>query len=163
MNALSDSGTITTTAVSSNLQVSKYIRNITDVTKNSGVAFPYGGNNYYSGAGDVTANPGETLEYLIVVANSGTADATATVLTDSVPAFTVIDTTTFGVDTDFDDAADDITDGTESLTTRDGGFVYINGNVITVYLGTGASDNPGTGGTVTGGTTNVVLFQVDLQ
>jgi uncharacterized repeat protein (TIGR01451 family) len=144
--------------------VSKYIRNDTNAGLNTGTAdINYGGVDYYSDAGDVTANPGDTLEYLIVVANSGAASATATVLTDSVPAFTLIDTTTFGVDTDFDGAAD-ITDADEDLEAQGDGIVYISGNAITVYLGTGADDTaPGTGGTVTGGTTNAVLFQVDLQ
>ncbi len=165
MNALSDSDTITTSAVASDIQVSKYIRNITDGTKNTGAAdINFFGTDYYSDAGDVTANPGETLGYLIVVANSGTADATVTVLTDSVPAFTVIDTTTFGVDND-NDGAVDITDVDEDLEAQGDGIVYINGNLIAVYLGTGANDTApsGTGGTVTGGTTINVLFEVDLQ
>lgn len=163
MNSLSGSDTITTTATTSDLQVSKYIRN-TNAARNTGTAdITYATVGYYSDPGDVTANPGDTLEYLIVVANSGAADATSTVLTDSVPAFTAITLASFGVDTNFDGNAN-ITDANEDLEARGDGIVYINGNDITVYLGSGADDTaPGTGGTLTGGTTIAVLFQVGLQ
>lgn len=82
-----------TTVAAVGLSVTKLVRNVTNAVVGGGLV-NYGGQDYY--ANGVTGNPGEVLEYLIVVSKSASASsATSVVVTDPIPVFTTFLTTAY--------------------------------------------------------------------
>lgn len=81
---------LTSTWVSApNVVIAKYVRNVSTGTAGTGVAStPVGSvtSTYYPTG--VIGAPGETLEYMVVVENTGDAYAEAVTVTDAVPLFT---------------------------------------------------------------------------
>lgn len=71
------------TVVRSALTVTKYVRNAT-TANGTGTSIAFGGETYYDSG--VNGNPGETMEYLIVIENPPTyADAQNIVVSDPIP------------------------------------------------------------------------------
>jgi uncharacterized repeat protein (TIGR01451 family) len=156
-----------TTVRNVNLTVQKLVRNVTTGTAGAGVATAFNGSNYY--ASGVTANPGDTLEYLIVVTNAvGAANATAVRISDPLPPFTTYTPGTMFVENS----------GTLSAALNDSGAdgdaAEFSGTAVYFYLGAGGTDggvagpltNDGTGGTLSGtapANASRALFRVTIN
>jgi uncharacterized repeat protein (TIGR01451 family) len=146
------------------LDVQKYVR---DIDNASGTPdYSVGGVGYYD---SVSAAPGATLEYIIVVTNdTGEAlEAKNVVIEDTIPQFTSYVPGTMRLDPDgtgFQDLSDSATDAGET----DNAANPINASKIWIYAGSGGSDenvgaNTGTGGTLADGVTTIGLFQVTID
>ena len=146
-----------TSVIAGALAITKYVRNVTTGNAGTGAAFPYDGSNYYLTG--VTGNSTtDTLEYLIVIANSGPGDATDVTVTDDINAFLTLATTSVDIDTNGDgtfDRADAVNNDGASIT----------GTVLTVYAGVGGTAVGTTGGTIVfdATPTSVVRFQAAIQ
>lgn len=148
------------------LTITKFVRNDTPATTfNPAVAdITVDGVDYY--AAGVTGNPGDTMQYLIVIDNSAAGAGTASniVVSDPVPQFTTyqagtieLDATGTGVFVAQDDG--DTTDAAEF----DGGA-----NIVYVYAGAAGSAGAagfgnGTGGTLAAGEISYIRFDVVID
>lgn len=160
----------TVTTVQQLLTVTKYVRNVTTPAVPVGPppSLTIDGETYY--ASGVVGAPGETLEYLIAVTNTTSGnDATDTVISDVVPAFTTFDATGFAV---LDDAGVDT--AVTAAEDNDAGETVTALGVTTVYLYPGSathgddtdggSGNPnGDGGTIAGGDSAYGRFRVVID
>lgn len=140
--------------------LSKYVRNITKPGSGTGVAYVYNSTNYYPAG--VTAEPGNTLEYILVAANTSTSGGvTASIITDALPTtfvtfkpgvYTGSKDVTYVSDTNvvsYYTAASDSDQATYSAPT------------MTVYVGTGATSSAG--GTIPASSRVLVLYQVTVN
>lgn len=165
-----------TTVQGATLTVNKYVRNLLNANGNTGGAGATainGGATYYTGG--VTGNPGDTLEYAIVIANSGGGNATDVVMEDTLPPYTNYVASSIQVDTNGDTTYDVTLPGSDTEAhDQVGGIVETNTGVaattakIKVYAGTGGSETAvggygGTGGTVAGGGSTVVLYRITID
>ncbi len=117
----------------------KYVRNI-DTVSGTGTPVDLNGTNFYSAG--VTAIPGETLEYALVIETS-TTGLTNAVVTDTPPAFTIYQTsTTF-------------------YNANGAGEVAITDNASAPFMP--LTDTGHNLGTIPGSETWVVKFQVKLE
>ncbi len=161
----------TTTVLVISLTVTKYVANVTAAVV-GGTPFPAvgtlntglgaGGIVYY--ATGVTGNPGEVLEYVIVISNgAGAATASDIVISDPIPNFTSL-TSNIALDpgtTVWSDVA---------ITPDNGDFAESDGTSVFIYAGDGTAagegvDNvgaPGTGGRLAAGATTIGAFQVTI-
>lgn len=176
----STTANVTTTAHSSSLTVTKYVRNATAaVVGTTATTAPagIGGATYYQTG--VSGKPGDILEYLLIIANSGTGSATAVIATDPVPVYTVLRTaatysyTPSGAGTALmTDIFAQAWNGTTLQTFIPNGSgiatvgygksaALIAGSAMTYYLGSGSTTSSG-GAIATGGTTYVV-YQVTIN
>ena len=130
------------------LGVTKYVRNITDSSKNSGGGVSIYGATYFTSG--VTGNPGDTLEYLVVTTNSSSADADNVVFTDTMPTYTTYTASSLVVDANGAGGFDTVIVGDTETDAVAGGVIGVSGNTITVYAGVGGTENSGSeaGGTV---------------
>jgi uncharacterized repeat protein (TIGR01451 family) len=155
---VSNTLTTTTTVTGLDVTVSKTVRNVFNAAGNaSGVgATPLiGGAVYYTGG--VSADPGDTLEYLINVYNAaGASTATDVVITDAIPEFTSFvagsiqmdpGTGTFGGQSD----AVDSDEGEEDAGT------------VTIYAGSGGDGATDTGGSLPANTNTYGRFRVLVE
>jgi hypothetical protein len=153
-----------TTVRNVNLTVQKLVRNVTNPVVGGGTTATVGGNTYY-GTG-VTGNPGDTLQYLIVVTNAvGAANATSVRISDPIPPFTTYTPGSMYVENG----------GTLSAalndSANDGDAAEFGGTAVYFYLGAGGNDggagvNDGVGGTLTGTAPNNVsraIFSVTIN
>ncbi|MFZ5562207.1 MAG: hypothetical protein ACOY41_11930 [Pseudomonadota bacterium] len=154
-----------TTVTNVNLAVQKLVRNVTTGVAGVGPAVVFDGSSYY--ASGVTANPGDTLEYLIVVSNAvGAADATNVRISDPLPPFTTYAPATMRVENG------GLLTAFLNDSGADGDAAEFSGSAVYFYLGAGGSDGPGaltndgTGGTLTGLAPDNVsraLFRVNVN
>lgn len=149
------------TVVRSALTVTKYVRN--DTTANgAGTSTVFGGQTYY--ASGVNGNPGETMEYLIVIENpAGYGDAQNIVVSDPIPQFTTYSANSIQLDANGLGLAAQLDSDSGDAAEFDGGA-----NTVYAYAGLGGTDGAvgfgnGTGGTLSGGETSVVVFQVTID
>src|SRR5690554_1489747 len=146
------------------LTVTKYVRNVTNATFNTGAADINDGTNgfYLSG---VSGNPGDIMEYLVVIDNTatGASEASSVVVSDPIPQFTTLDGTSVALDTGA---------GTLSIigsTVDTGAAEYdASSRTLYVYAGAGGDATPagaaiGTGGTLPGGEISRVRFSVTID
>ncbi|MDF3029947.1 MAG: hypothetical protein K0R03_505 [Moraxellaceae bacterium] len=153
-----------TTVRNVNLTVQKLVRNVTNPVVGGGTTATVGGNTYY-GTG-ITGNPGDTLQYLIVVTNAvGAANATSVRISDPIPPFTTYTPGSMYVENG----------GTLSAalndSANDGDAAEFGGTAVYFYLGAGGNDggagvNDGVGGTLTGTAPNNVsraIFSVTIN
>jgi uncharacterized repeat protein (TIGR01451 family) len=146
------SGNITDTYTSGLATFTKYVRNATIAVVGGGGAltFPGAGPTYYRTG--VTAQTGEVLEYLIVVANTGTGSISSCVVTDILPvAYSTINTTP----NNESDVASYLTAGSDSDAATWAS------PTLTVNVGTGATNVAG--GSIIAGELVHVLYQVTVQ
>ncbi|MZR63243.1 hypothetical protein [Alcanivorax sp. DP30] len=148
------------TVYRSALTVTKFVRNDSN-PNGTGTSTSFNGQTYYDSG--VNGNPGDTMEYLVVVENpAGYGDAQNIVVSDPVPQFTTYVASSVQMDVDggglvgYADTADN------------GDAVETDGSTIYVYAGVGGDDTAaglgnGTGGTLAGGETASVLFQVTID
>lgn len=155
-----------TTVLSVGLSVQKLVRNTNYAAGAGGNAggtggVVYGGNTYYTGG--VTGNPGEVLEYMIVVTkNASTSSATSVKISDPIPPFT----TYVGGSMQLDNGS-----GATALNDSgsDGDAGETDGTSVYFYPGTGGSDGPGagvndgTGGTLGANAVSRALFRVTIN
>jgi len=146
------SDTVTTTAQAPALTITKNVRNVTA-----------------SGSFDTTAtaDPGDTLEYRIQVANDGSVAATSVVLTDSDNANTTYtsesikigSSSTCASNTARDD--DNTQEGGETCSADDCGQGKAVSGSITAYLGNGATETAG--GSLAVSSSVYICFQVTVD
>lgn len=149
------------------LTVAKYVRDVTNGTTGTGDTYGYNSNTYYA---SVSAEPGSTLEYIVVVTNdTGAAlEATNVVIEDSIPQFTSYVPDSLGFDpgdgTGFSGLSDSLADAAETDVSSD----FENASTIWIYAGSGGSDvdagsATGTGGTLGDGETTIGVFRVTID
>ncbi|EDY86984.1 conserved repeat domain protein [gamma proteobacterium HTCC5015] len=144
------------------LTVDKYVRNVTTAAKNPGAAdITFDSVDYY--ATGVTGNPGETLEYLVVIDNATAGNAAGVEFNDTLPAFTGYVTSSIEVDTDGDGTFDVALPGDETEADSEGGIVTQSGSSIQVFAGTGGDEDTDTGGNIAGSSNSVVKYQVTID
>lgn len=157
-----------TTVLSVGLTVQKLVRNTNYAAgvggNTAGVGGTvYGTNTYYSGG--VTGNPGEVLEYMIVVTKSATtSSATRVKISDPIPPFTSYVASSMSLDNGAGAVAlnDSGSDGDAGETDT---------NTVYFYPGTGGTDggalapgvNDGTGGTLGANAVSRALFRVKIN
>jgi hypothetical protein len=138
----------------------KYVRNVTTSASNTGTPHAYGSINYYESL-NVTARPGETLEYILIANNTSATATTASVITDALPsAFVALKPAVYS-------------SGTRDITYDNNGTVlyltmaadadqatYTNPN-LTVNIGAGSTS--GSGGQIDAGAIVHVLYQVTVN
>ena len=97
MNGNDGSGTVTTNATGAVLTVSKYVRNVTD-PNGSGTAqtISVSGSSYTFFESGVSGDPGDTLEYALVIENGSLGATQDVIATDPVPTYTTLSTFTGG-------------------------------------------------------------------
>lgn len=152
-----------TTVASVGLTVTKLVRNVGNAAGNAAGtgSVLYGGNTYF--AGGVTGNPGDTLEYLVVVTHgSNASNATAVKVSDPLPPFTTYVAGSLGIDNTGSGTFTTLTDA------ADGDAGEANGGTTWFYPGTGATGGAGTMGAGTGGTMGAnavsrMKFSVTIQ
>jgi len=149
------------------LAVAKYVRNVTTASRNTGaVAVTYGGVDYY--AAGVLGNPGETLEYLVVITNGSAGDSTGVEFNDTLPEFTTYTTSSIAVDTNGDETFDVTLPGSETEADGEAGIVTQTGQAIQIFAGTGGNENTDTGGSITSVSTapnnkSAVRYQITID
>ncbi len=164
-----------TTVESSELTVTKYVRNDTDTGKNpvfnGATDITYLGVEYY--AAGVSGNTLQTLTYLVVISNDSGGNTTDVRFSDSMPNFTTYTPGSIRVDTDGNETWDQSIGvpgpGLESEGAGDG-IVVVSGNNITVYAGSGGTDASGSedGGDITDSSTaplnkSAVIYSVQID
>ncbi|BBO75164.1 hypothetical protein DSCW_25810 [Desulfosarcina widdelii] len=138
------------------LTVAKYVR---DIANDSGTtpSYSYNGITYYT---SVSAEPGATLEYIVVVTNdTGAAlEATNVVIEDPIPQFTTFLSGTISLDPDIDDSTDPL-DTLTDATSDDAG--ELDGDTVRIRAGSGGTDT--VGGTLAEDQTTVGIFRVTID
>lgn len=144
------------------LTVDKYVRNVTTAAKNPGAAdISFDGQDYFEIG--VTGNPGETLEYLIVIDNATSGNAAGVEFNDTLPTFTTYVDDSAQVDTDSDGAFDVTLPTDETEADNEGGIVTQSGRSIQVFAGTGGNEDSDTGGEIAAGEQSVVKYQITID
>ncbi len=156
--------TTTTTVAGLTVSVTKYVRNVTTSVVGGGSTIAANGTTYYTTG--VNANPGNTLEYLIVIENAtGSSSAQNVIISDGVPAFTayvgssmkVVPTTAIATlpgSGAFNAIAD---------ATADNDAGEFGSNTVTIFAGVGGDDTTNAGGSLAGGQRTYGLFQVTVE
>lgn len=166
-NVEADATDDTLTTVEQLLTVTKYVRN--DTTPVVGVGpLTVDSQTYYTSG--VTGVPGDTLVYLIHVENTSTTNsATDVVISDPVPAFTTLITTSLSILDETETAI-----GTLDDTANNGNQGEVVSNTVYLYPGNVAANlgddtasgggNPnGDGGTMAPNSSAYGLFSVTVQ
>ena len=174
--AAAQDSTTTTVNIAPSITVTKYVRNVgpchgtlSDCNPAAG-AVTINGEDYW--ATGVTGDPGDTLEYVIAVANANNAGtALDVIISDPIPTYTTyagsmqVDATGNGWDAPaIDDSLNNGDAGEYDAGAGTNGIVYI-------YAGTGGSDTnvvgppaaTGTGGSLAGNVTTYGSFQVTID
>lgn len=150
------------------LSINKYARNTTSPNFNKGApSYTVNGTDYY--VNDVSGNPGDVIEYLVVIDNTHEDSSTATniIVKDTIPPFTTLKTDSIYLSenasansgVNFGDSLDPASNGDAARVTN---------NRIYVYAGSGGTDNeadPATegGGELEQGKFSFVRFQLEIQ
>lgn len=156
--AVTISGPITDTFTSGVAAIKKYVRN-TIAASGSGTTFNFGGNTYYDS--NVSAKPGDVLEYILVSSNSGAGDVTGASVADALPTISsTLKTGEYPGGTSVTYVSD--TNVISYYTsTADSDPATYNAGVLTVNVGTGATNT--LGGSIPGGNKSVlVLYQITV-
>lgn len=179
MNGIDGSGTVTTNATGAVLRVSKYVRNVTD-PNGSGTAqtISVGGSSYTFYESGVSGDPGDTLEYALVIENDSLGATQDVVATDPVPTYTTLSTWADGgygsstgssvfavvddgtVNDEMTVADTDDENGTLGAANAAGTAA---GSTLTFYLGDGGVDSSDTGGTLQTGESITVVYRVTID
>jgi cytoskeletal protein CcmA (bactofilin family) len=140
--------------------LSKYVRNVTKPGSGTGVAYVYNSINYYPAG--VTAEPGNTLEYILVASNTSTSGGvSASVITDALPtSYVTFKSATYTGGKDVTYVSE--TNAVSYLTAAGGDdAATYSAPTLTVYIGTGATSS--TGGTIPAVSRVIVLYQVTVN
>jgi hypothetical protein len=135
------SGTVTDTYTSGVATLSKYVRNVTSPAAGTGSPYVYSSTNYYQAG--ITARPGETLEYILVAANSGSGAVTSSVITDVLPtAYVTLLANAYGSGREVTYVSDTGATSYYSSASDSDQAIYAAGT-LTVRVGTGATNSAG--------------------
>ena len=140
------------------LTVAKYVRDVTNGTAGTGDSYEYDSIDYYA---SVSAEPGATLEYIVVVTNeTGAAlEATNVVIEDSIPQFTSFVPGTISLDPDIDDSTTYPLVTLTDAASDDAG--ELDGDNVRIRAGRNATASDG--GTLGENQTTVGFFQVTID
>jgi hypothetical protein len=153
------SGTVTDTYTSGTATLSKYVRNVTLPAAGTGSPYVYNSSNYYLAG--ITARPGDTLEYILVAANSGTGPVTASVITDALPTtYVTLVPNAYGSGSEVTYVNEIGTAVTYSAASDTDQATYASGT-LTVNVGTGATS--GAGGSIPASSSVLVLYRVTVN
>ncbi len=157
---------VVATYTSGSATLTKYVRNVNNANGNSGgtgaQTFTIDGftGNYYTGG--VTGEPGDTLEYVLIADNTGTAVLTDAVISDLIPeAFVTFDTGVYGTDDVFYIDTAGVTDSFPADGTDLADFTAGGNPNLVVYVGNGAAS--GTTGSIPVGSRVTVAYQVTIN
>jgi len=139
--------------------LSKYVRNVTHPGSGTGTPYVYNSTNYYSAG--VTAEPGDTLEYILVAANSSTSGGvSASVITDALPTtFVAFKAGVYG-GKDVTYVSDTNVVSTLTAAGGDDQATY-SAPTLTVNVGTGATHSDG--GTIPENSRVLVIYQATVN
>lgn len=173
--AAGGTGVVVTAARQGKISVTKYVRNVTTPVVGTGSSGPItinsGSFTYYSAG--VNGKPGEVLEYLAAVKDTGTGSSTTIVAIDSLPYYTTLLTGpaygTAGVGTIFARAGLGATETNLNTagTLGNAGVAYgastgtAGGSNMSFYLGNGSSSSGG--GTLTAGQTVYLIYRLTIN
>lgn len=154
------------------LAVNKYVRNVLNASGNPVAPADYtiGLDDYW--AAGVTGDPGDTLEYVVVISNGGAADAENVVMEDTFSPFTTLVAGQVEVDQD-GDGTYDVTgnvalDGAGDIVETDSGDIA-GATKLKAYAGSGGDETAaggygGSGGAIAGsGGKSVVKYQLTIN
>jgi hypothetical protein len=153
------SADMTDTYTNGLITFTKYVRNVTGPIVGGGGTVTYATNDYYRTG--VTAKPGEVLEYLLVITNSGSGQVSAAYITDGLPVgYVDFRTTPYSGSTavTYVNAASAVSYLTATADTDAATWAS---PTLTVYVGTGATSSAG--GTIAAAATVRVLYQVSVK
>lgn len=164
--------TVTTVNIAPNITVTKYVRNVFNASGNPGAGgFDINGADYFTTG--VSGIAGDTLEYVIVVANATNAGtAVNVVIEDQIPAFTTYVNNSLLLDVDTDPnggVASWPTTPSDTEDDGDEGEYRAANDTVYIYAGTGGDDTDagappyGTGGSLAGGTYTFGAFRVTID
>ncbi|WP_455366116.1 hypothetical protein [Kaarinaea lacus] len=176
--AATTDSTVTTVQLAPSVTVTKYVRNVgpchgtlSDCNPAAG-AVTINGEDYWTAG--VTGDPGDTLEYVIVVANAANSGtATDVIISDPIPAFTTFVANSLLLDNDT--AADGSTAAGWAITPTDAeddgdeGEYRAANTTVYIYAGSGGDDTDagappyGTGGSLAGGSYTFGAFRVTID
>lgn len=150
------------------MSVTKYVRNATPATtfNASGTGtVDIGGVNYYTGG--ITGNPGDVMEYVIVVDNtaSGAGVAKNIVVSDPIPMFTTLaNTSVYLIDASTAALSAVSFPGTALDVTENGDAAEFSAGTLYIYAGTGGVDTgAGTGGELDPAERSIIRFRVTID
>jgi hypothetical protein len=140
--------------------LSKYVRNITKPGSGTGVAYVYNSINYYPAG--VTAEPGNTLEYILVASNTSTTGVvSASVINDALPTtYVTFKPGDYSGSKDVTYVSDTNVVTYLSKEAGDDAATYT-APTLTVYIGTGATSSAG--GTIPISSRVMVLYRVTVN
>jgi surface adhesion protein len=136
------SGTVTDTYTSGVATLTKYVRVVkSSPPAGTGSPYVYNSTNYYQAG--ITAAPGETLEYILVAANSGSGAVTSSVITDVLPtAYVTLLANAYGSGREVTYVSDTGATSYYSAASDSDQATYAAGT-LTVRVGTGATNSAG--------------------
>jgi hypothetical protein len=153
------SGTVTDSYTSGAATLSKYVRNVTVPAAGTGSPYAYNSSNYYQAG--ITARPGDTLEYILVAANSGTGAVTSSAITDALPTtFVTLVPNAYGSSSEVTYVNEVGTAVTYSAANDADQATYAS-DTLTVNVGTGATS--GAGGSIPASSSVLVLYMVTVN
>ncbi len=150
------------TYTSGSATLTKYVRNVDSANGTTGATsftVNSSSNTYYTGG--VAGAPGETLEYLLLVDNSGAGNVNDCTIADVLPTeFVTFVSDAYGAD---EVIYVDVAGGTETPLTEGSGddAATLAGVNLTVHVGSGAT--AAAGGTVAAGTSVFIVYRVTIN
>jgi hypothetical protein len=152
------SADVTDTYTSGAASFTKYVRNVTNaIVGGTDLQFPAGSGPHYYRTG-VTAKTNEVLEYLIVVANSGTGDISAAVVTDGLPVTYANYNAGTIIYYDQSNTSHALTDA-----AADDAGKWVSPTITVNVGGTTPPTLPAAGGTIAAGETVHVVYRVTVK
>ncbi|MCB2148774.1 MAG: hypothetical protein KQI81_20000 [Deltaproteobacteria bacterium] len=142
--------------------LTKYVRNVTSANGTAGLrSFTVNGaaNNYYTDG--VTGVPGDTLEYLLLVDNTGLGNVTDCTIDDVLPTAFVTLVADAYIGANEVVYVDDAGAETQLSQESDADAAVVSGANLTVNVGSGAT--AASGGTVAGGESIFIVYQVTIN
>ncbi|MCH8542262.1 MAG: hypothetical protein LAT61_01705 [Alcanivorax sp.] len=159
-----DGDVTTITVVRPVLTVLKYVRNVDNAVAGTGARTVNSATYYTTGVG---GNPGDLMEYLIVVDNTaaGAVEATDIIITDPIPQFITYEPGSMRIDPATANAAGTgnwqvVADGSNDNDA--GTYDAVNETVI-FYAGAGGDDDSSEGGSLDPDEFSFVKFQVRID
>lgn len=156
------------TTPSPNVNMTKYVRNISDGTFNpaagSGTSFTINTTSREYFTSGVTGQPSHTLEYVIVATNVGATELTGAAISDLIPeAFVTLETGVYGTGDVFYIAPDTSTASftAGAVGANQASFVAGNDPNLIVNVGTGASNL--LTGAIPAGDSVTISYQVTIK
>jgi hypothetical protein len=154
------SGAVLNTYTSGIGSLTKKVRNVTTASGSGNVTI-YGGNNYYPS--NVTAKPGDVLEYILISSTTSAGSVSAAVVTDAIPtSYVTFKTGVYPGSRDITYVNESSVASYLTAAPADDAGVYSAPN-LTVNVGTTPGIPPAAGGTIPVSSNVYVLYQVTVN